>query len=159
MTASSGVERVVSKHQLLDIHDLERRVRDSGRGGRASQLDHSDRQVDADDLAIGGDLGGEWLAQSSRTAGQVEHAHPRLQLEKVDHALPAASLSARHDVVEPALIGRRVAAEDGREQLFRFHFHSCSNHAAARSVSLLRRPTTCMPTGRPFAGAGSTATG
>src|SRR2546428_116292 len=157
VAARRGVKPSVGKSELLDVHHLEARVRDSRRTG---ELDHSFRQVDADQLPVRRDQGGDWLAQGAGAAGKVEDSHPRAEVQQLDDALPAARLFARHDAVEPLLVGGSIPAEHRGEELLRFHaFHSCSNHAAARRVSVLVTPATWMPTGRPLTGAGSTATG
>src|SRR2546422_8310743 len=157
VAARRGVKPSAGKSELLDVHPLEARVGDSHRTG---ELDHSFRQVDADQLPARRDQGGDWLAQGARAASKVEDSHPRAEVQQLDDALPAARLFARHDAVEPLLVGRSIPAEHRGEELLRFHaFHSCSNHAAARRVSVLVTPATWMPTGRPLTGAGSTATG
>ena len=56
-------------------------------------------------------------AQSRRPAREVQHTHPGFRRDQLDHALPAARLAPGHDLVEPALVRGRVAAEDGREEL------------------------------------------
>src|SRR5207245_5027272 len=157
VAARRGVKPCVGKSELLDVHHLEARARDSRRTG---ELDHSFRQVDADQLPVRRDQGGDWLAQGAGAAGKVEDSHPRAEVQQLDDALPAARLFARHDAVEPPLVGGRIPAEHRGEELLRFHaLHSCSNHAATRRVSVLVTPATWMPTGSPLTGAGRTATG
>src|SRR5438874_946817 len=158
--AGRGVEGGAGKVEVLDVHHLEARVRDAG---CASELDHALRQVDPGHLAVGRDLRGDGFAQRAGSAGQVEHAHARPELEQLDRALAATGLTAGHDLVEPPLVRRGMPAEDRRIEVLRLQaadlFHSCSNQLATRSVSALFRPITWMPTGRPLAGAGRTATG
>src|SRR3989442_339373 len=157
VAARRGVKPCVGKSELLDVHHVEARLRVSRRTG---ELDHSFRQVDAAQLSARRDQGGDWLAQGAGAAGKVEDWNPRAEVQQLDDALPSARLFARHDAVEPLLVGGGIPAEHRGEELLRFHaFHSCSNHAAARRVSVLVTPATWMPTGRPLTGAGSTATG
>ena len=68
-----GVKRSVAKRKLLDVHDLEARAWDLA---RASHLDHSRREVDADDLAAGSGQRGEPAGEVAGPARQVEDAHP-----------------------------------------------------------------------------------
>jgi hypothetical protein len=160
VAATCCIERLVREGELLDVHHLKTRIRSAGRPGK---LDHARREVHADDLTARQNLSRDPPAQSSWSAGEVEHSHSRLRIDKLDDAKPAARFAALHDLLETTLIGERVAAEQSRKQLLGFQglrlCHSRSSHIAARSASAFVRPTTCIPTGRPRTGTGSATTG
>jgi len=145
---------------MLYVHEQEAGCRDLHRAG---QGDHPGGQVYADDLAVRRHHLRQSPAQGSRSASKIQDSHAGSGRDELERAPAAGGFAAGHDVLEAALIGESVAAEDRGEQLLGLHassvFHRFSSHAAAPIAALLVRPTTWMPTGSPRTGAGSVTTG
>jgi len=164
MPAHGRVECLVRKGQPLDVHHLEPGV---GNVGGDCHLDHPRREINTDHLTVGRNLFGETPAQRTRPACEVQHAHAGLRIDELEDPQASPGLAPRHHLLDALLVGDRVASEDCREQLLRFHSrvhgarfcHSRSSQRAALRVSPLVRPTTCIPTGSPRTGAGSATTG
>src|SRR5713101_3630104 len=127
------------------------------------ERDHSAGQVDPHHSAAGLHALGQQPSHVAGPTSQVENRHARSGPAPFEHEQTSARLAAGHDLVEPRLVGLGVAAEDHRVELLGSHAaglrHSRSSHIAAASAPALVRPTTWMPTGNPFTGAGNETTG
>src|SRR5438445_3264693 len=158
--ADRGIKGAIRKGEGLDVHDLEASIWDAG---GSSQLDHPQGEVDPNHLAARRDPRCKGPRHVARTASEVEDPHPGPRFDHVDHALPAARLAARHDLVQSPLIIGGVAAEYPWIEFLGLQaeslFHSRSSQSAAPRVSALVLPATWIPTGSPADGPGNETTG
>jgi hypothetical protein len=129
-------------------------------------MEHPLRQVRRQHQPSRADRPGQVLREGARAARQVQHALAATQAQQVDREQPStglAPLDGRHYAVP---VGRRVAAEHGREYVLRLHSGALSLQAAssARAASTSRAswpkcPTACTPAGIPVLGKGRAITG